>query len=292
MNTNSTVDLHTHSYYSDGTYSPEEIVKEAFENKLSAVALTDHDCLKGLDEFNDAGKKYNVNTINGIELAAYYESPFIDKKKEIHIVGLFIDNKNVALNKKTDLILQQRIERNKKMVKRLTELGFPMTYEELKAIAKKGSCSRTHYAVLMVKKGYVKTKDEAFDKYFSAGMPGYVPRILPTPEECIQLIKNAKGVPILAHPTLYRIDIEKIELMAKDLRDKGIEGIEVMYSSYNSRQQYEITNIANKYNFAKSGGSDFHGLNKSGIYLAKGNGNLSVPDYFLDELKSRRNKNV
>ncbi len=283
------IDLHSHSVYSDGTLTPEEIIKNASQIGLSSVALTDHDCVSGTEEFTDAGKKYGIEAINGIELASYYSAPFIERTKEIHIVGLFIDNKNKALLEKTETILQQRIDRNHKMVKRLTELGFPMTYDELRAIAGRDSCSRTHYALLMVKKGYVKDKKEAFAKYISTGMPGYVPRILPTPEECISLIKNAGGVPVLAHPTLYRLNNEQIELMAQELRQKGMEGIEVMYSTYSAEEEKFINSIAEKYNFAKSGGSDFHGTNKTGIYLGKGKGNLKIPYEFLNEIKKRRN---
>lgn len=283
------IDLHTHSVNSDGTYTPNQIVAEANEKGLKAIALTDHDCVFGLDEFEKAGKQYGVETISGIEFASYYESP-VSNKTEIHIVGLFIDRNNKTIQEKTKNILEQRIERNKKMTKRLTELGFPMTYEELCALAGHTHCSRTHYALLMVKKGYVKDKNEAFAKYFANNMPAYVPRILPTPSECIEMIKNAGGIPILAHPTLYRMNDEQIELMAKDLRQQGMEGIEVMYSTYNTRQQYIINNIAEKYGYVRSGGSDFHGLNKAGISLGTGKGNLAVPYEFLDALKERIGK--
>jgi len=283
------VDLHTHSTNSDGTFSPTQIVSEAREKGLSAVALTDHDCVFGLDEFEKAGIQYGIETIDGIEFASYYEASLC-KKTEIHIVGLFIDKNNKPILEKTNEILEARIERNKKMTKRLTELGFPMTYDELCALAGHNHCSRTHYALLMVKKGYVKDKNEAFAKYFANNMPAYVPRILPTPRECIEMIKNAGGIPILAHPTLYYMDDSQIEAMCKDLRQNGMEAMEVMYSTYNSRQQYFLTNIAEKYGFAKSGGSDFHGLNKAGIDLKTGKGNLAVPYEFLDELKERNGK--
>lgn len=295
MNTtdiHSFIDLHTHSTFSDGTYTPEEIVKEAVSKNLSTVALTDHDCVFGLEDFIKAGKKYGIETIKGIELASYFQSEFIDKKVEIHIVGLFIDNKNKALLDKTQTILDQRIDRNKKMVAHLTELGFPMTYDELVAVAGHDHCSRTHYALLMVQKGYVKDKAEAFEKYFAAGMPAYVPRILPTPSECVRLIKDAGGIPILAHPTLYRLTDEQIELMVRDLKECGIEGIETMYSTYTPEQQKYILSLAEKYSLVKSGGSDFHGLNKTGIYLGTGKGNLAVPKSYLDGLKEWRNRNV
>ncbi|MCJ7855316.1 PHP domain-containing protein [Lachnospiraceae bacterium NSJ-143] len=287
MQKHKSIDLHTHSTFSDGTYTPEEIVREAVSKNLSAVALTDHDCVYGLEQFQSAGKKYGIETINGIELASYYSAPFIEGKVEIHIVGLFIDRQNKELLKRTEEILAQRVERNKKMVKRLTELGFPMTYNELRSIAGRDSCSRTHYALLMVQKGYVKDKKEAFSKYISTGMPGFVPRVLPTPDECICLIKNAGGVPVLAHPTLYRLSYDKTELMAADLRKKGMEAAEVMYSTYSPEQEAQMTAIAESTGLARSGGSDFHGTNKTGIFLGTGKGNLSIPEEFLYELKSR-----
>ena len=281
-------DLHTHSTFSDGTDSPETIVEKAKKAGLSSVALTDHDCVYGIDQFVAAGKKHGIETISGIELASYFSAPFIERTKEIHIVGLFIDSGNSALLDKTRQILNDRVERNKKMTKRLTELGFPMTYDELREVAGRDSCSRTHYALLMVKKGYVKDKKEAFAKYISSGMPGYVPRILPTPKECIELIKNAGGVPVLAHSTLYGLTFEQVDLMAESLRKIGMEAMEVMYSTYTAEQEAKVTAIAKKHGYAFSGGSDYHGLNKAGIYIGIGKGNLKIPESFVYDLKLRR----
>ena len=265
-------DLHTHSTFSDGTDSPETIVEKAKKAGLSSVALTDHDCVYGIDQFVAAGKKHGIETISGIELASYFSAPFIERTKEIHIVGLFIDSGNSALLDKTRQILNDRVERNKKMTKRLTELGFPMTYDELREVAG----------------GYVKDKKEAFAKYISSGMPGYVPRILPTPKECIELIKNAGGVPVLAHSTLYGLTFEQIDLMAESLRKIGMEAMEVMYSTYTAEQEAKVTAIAKKHGYAFSGGSDYHGLNKAGIYIGIGKGNLKIPESFVYDLKLRR----
>lgn len=282
MITEKYIDLHTHSTFSDGTYTPTQLVRAAKEANLSAVALTDHDCVNGVSEAIEAGEKFGIEVIPGIELAAYYSTP---AETEIHIVGLFLDYKNPALLEKTKEIMDERVQRNLKMTARLSELGFPMTYEELLAEAGRDSCSRAHYANLMVKKGYVKTKKEAFQKYISHGMPGFVPRVLPTPKECINLITQSGGVAILAHPTLYGMNYNQIRIMAKDLMELGLKGIEVKYSTYKPEQEREITRIANELGLKPSGGSDFHGLNKPDISIGTGLGNLGIPKEFLEKLR-------
>lgn len=281
MNTEKFIDLHTHSTFSDGTYTPYEIVAESKRIGLSAVALTDHDCVSGVPQAIEAGKELNIKVISGIELAAYYPN---EAGVEIHIVGLFVDCTNKNLLKKAEEIMENRRIRNLKMTERLTNLGFPMTYDELIEEAGRDSCSRTHYANLMLKKGYIKTKSEAFQKYISHGMPGFVPRILPSPQECIELITQSGGIAILAHPTLYGMNYGQIKAMAYDLQLMGLSGMEVMYSTYRSEQQREITRIANELGLKHSGGSDFHGLNKPDISLGTGRGNLHIPESFLNGL--------
>lgn len=282
MNTDKYIDLHTHSTFSDGTYTPTQLVQAAKDANLSAVALTDHDCVDGVAEALEIGKKLAIEVIPGIELATYYKNP---SETEIHIVGLFLDHTNDVLLKKTKEIMDERVRRNVKMTARLTQLGLPMTYEELLAEAGRDSCSRAHYANLMVKKGYVKTKREAFKKYISHGMPGFVPRVLPTPQECIYLIKQSGGVAVLAHPTLYGMNYNQIRMMAKDLMNMGLTGIEVKYSTYKAEQEREITRIAQELGLKSSGGSDFHGLNKPDISIGTGLGKLRIPQEFLEKLR-------
>ena len=249
-------DLHTHSVFSDGTLTPTE-------KNLSSVALTDHDTVDGTEEFLQAGKKYGVEAVSGIEFAAYYD--FLGKKTEIHIVGLFIDHKNKELLDATARIKKQRYERNIKMLEKLTEIGFPMTYDELYEISGCGNCTRAHYAQLMYKKGYTKSVNEAFEKYISLGLPGFVPRKLITPKEAIEIIRGAGGIPIL-----------------------GLMGMEVMYSTFRSEQEREITRIATEEGLLFSGGSDFHGKNKADIDLGTGRGNLKIPEEFYIKLKQAK----
>lgn len=279
-------DLHTHSVFSDGTLTPTEIVLLAKEKNLSSVALTDHDTVDGTEELLQAGKKYGVEAVSGIELAAYYD--FLGKKTEIHIVGLFIDHKNKDLLEATTRIKKQRYERNIKMLEKLTAIGFPMTYDELYEISGCGNCTRAHYAQLMYKKGYTKTVNEAFEKYISLGLPGFVPRKLITPNEAISLIRGAGGIPILAHATLYKLDYDGIRRLVRELKPMGLMGMEVMYSTFRNEQEREITRIAAQEGLLFSGGSDFHGKNKVGIDLGTGKGNLKIPEEFYIKLKQAK----
>lgn len=282
------IDLHTHSTFSDGTYTPTELVQEAKSRNLSAIAITDHDCVDGIDEGLSAGAELGLEVISGIELAAYYTNPKNGNKTEIHIVGLFLDHKNPHLMEATQRLKDERDERNMIMTKKLTNIGFPMTYEELMEEAGIGTCSRAHYANLMVKKGYVSHKKEAFQRYIGFGKPGYVPRKLPTPKECADIITESGGVAILAHATLYGMDINEIRTMTKNLKDDGLKGIEVMYSTYRPQQEKEITQIAKYLELCPSGGSDFHGANKPDIFMGVGRGNLKIPYSFLENLRNYR----
>jgi len=280
------IDLHTHSTFSDGTLTPEEIVLLAKEKGLKAVAITDHDTLDGIDEFMWAGKKHGIETVPGIEFASYYD--FLGRKVEIHIVGLFIDHNNATIKTATEKIKQQRYERNIKMIEKLTEIGFPMTYDELYEISGCGNCTRAHYAQLMFKKGYTKTVNEAFDKYISLGLPGHVPRKLITPKEAIEIITAAGGIPVLAHAALYKLDYDAIRKLVKELKVCGLKAMEVMYSTFKPEQEREITRIAKEENLIFSGGSDYHGKNKADIDLGTGRGNLKIPYTFLEALKKEK----
>ena len=156
-------DLHCHSAASDGTFSPSEVAELALKTGLSSIALTDHDTVEGIDEFIEAGKRLGIETIPGVELAAGY------KNTELHIVGLFIDHKSRSLAESMEYIVNERNERNRKMVFILNRLGFDMSLEDLEENAKGNIITRAHYANVLVNKGYVEDKEEAFSKYISSG---------------------------------------------------------------------------------------------------------------------------
>ena len=278
-------DLHTHTTFSDGTFTPEELIIKAKEIKLASVAITDHDTVDGIPDALEAGKKHGLKVIPGIEIATHYTD---EKETEIHIVGLFIDHKNEKLNFLLKGIIENRESRNLLMVKKLNELGFDVSYDELKDIAGGSVISRAHYARLLVEKGYVNDMYDAFSKYIGDGKKAFVKRSLLKPEDAIKAITDAGGVAILAHPTLYDMNFRQIRKMASEFMEYGLKGIEVMYSTYTYEQEHEVTRIADDLGLLYSGGSDFHGTNKKGIHLGVGKGSLRIPCEFAEKIEKSR----
>lgn len=279
-----TVDLHCHSYYSDGTFSPEALVIEAKKRGLWALALTDHDSIDGISLFHQAGKKHGFETITGIELAAEYTA---FQKQEIHIVGLGFSPFSQAIAEILEKAALSRKKRNEEMVSALNQIGFAISYEEIEQNAGGNVITRAHFANVLIKKGIVKTKKEAFAKYLSKGRPAYVDRAFLSPALCVEAIKKANGAAVLAHPTLYAMDDTQIEHMAKELKAYGLDGIETDYSTYCSAQRQKMTDMAKRLQLLPCGGSDFHGKNKPDIHLGVGRGNLHVPYCYWEELKKR-----
>ena len=275
------IDMHTHSTYSDGTCSPLELIHLAKEANLTAIALTDHDTINGIKEAKEAAKQYNLELISGIEFATMYE----EFNREIHIIGLFIDENSKYLNEKLEFIKNSRLKRNLKMIEKLQNLGFDITYDELKEISKSEIITRAHYAKILELKKYVKNKKEAFQKYISPSKPAYVEREFLTPKICIETILKSGGIAVLAHPTLYNLNYLQIELMCKKLIEYGLKGIEGYYSTYTKNQEKEILKIAKNLNLLISGGSDFHGDNKPDIKIGVGRGNLNIPYTLLEDMK-------
>ena len=195
------VDLHTHSNASDGTCSPAEVVIRAADKGLRAIALTDHDTVSGIDEAIQAARDHvlPLQVIPGTELSVAY------KKQDIHIVGLFIDHHNKAFQDMTDLLIRRRLERNEEMIRRFNANGIPVTYEELTQGNPDAVITRAHFARYLVEHQIVKIPNEAFHKYLDPGCPYFIPREYIRPEDGIRIIRDAGGVPILAHPLHYKL---------------------------------------------------------------------------------------
>lgn len=277
-------DLHCHSIYSDGTCTPEEIIIEAKRIGLSSIALTDHDAIDGIEEFHKAGQKYGIETITGIELAAQHNR---FHREEIHIVGLGFDVNSVPLKRLMEQIAIDRDVRNNLLIKGFNDNGININKSDIVNKTQKRFISKVHFAEVLIDKGYVKTKNKAFDKYLSSNCP-FCPKIdHPSPEKIISTIHAAGGVAVLAHPTLYHLTDSKIELLVRKLKEYGLDGVEVEYTTYTTEQTKLITHIADKYNLLYSGGSDFHGTYKPGVYLGVGKGNLKISNSYWIALKER-----
>lgn len=277
------IDLHTHSKFSDGTLTPTELVILAKKSGLSALALTDHDTVDGIAEAIDAGTKYNVEIIPGIEISTFY------KNKEVHIVGLFVDHNSPKFHQALGSELDRRNKRNEQMLQKFNDYGFPISAEELKESFPDSVITRAHFASLMCKKGYVKSIKEAFDKYLGDDCPLYVDREKKSVSEAIQLIKNAGGISILAHPLLYHFTMGELRELCSELKKIGLVGIESMYSTYKGFDELSVRKLAHEFDLLESGGSDFHGDNKPHIKLGTGMGSLMISYDYLSLLKKARN---
>jgi len=279
-----TIDLHVHSTYSDGTLTPEELVILAKKQGLSAMALTDHDTIVGVAEAVEAGSKYNIEIIPGIELSAAYGS------KEIHIVGLYVDYKDKAFNDALEQLRDIRNERNIKIIEKFKEKGIKISFNEMKQLYGNAVITRAHFADYLLAKGYIKSRSEAFERYIGENGPCYISREKLTPEDTIKLITAAHGVPILAHPTLYHLGNSEMDKLLKYLCKVGLKGIEAIYSTYSIGEELQIKKLARENHLIISGGSDFHGTNKPYLNLGTGRGHLCIPYEVLDNIKKVANR--
>ncbi len=284
---NNAVDLHVHSNKSDGTLTPTELLKYAAEKGLKAMALTDHDTVDGLDEILKAAEE----TENAPEIAPGVELSTDLDGKDIHVVGLFIDYKNKDFEDYLDRFIVLREKRNKDMCDALREgLQMDITIEKLMTAFPGSVMTRAHFARYMLDRGYIKSMDEAFDRWIGDGKPYYIPRNKVTPEEGVEVILKAGGLPILAHPILYRYSKERLEKLVSSLKDAGLVGIESIYSTYSVSDTRYIKELAKRFDLLESGGSDFHGSNKKTIDLMTGTGKLHVPYKVYEKLKERAGK--
>ena len=277
------VDLHVHSNKSDGTCSPSELVDLAIQKGLSAFALTDHDTTSGLDEAIEYAKSRDIEVVPGIEFSTEYQG------RDIHVLGLAIDYKAPVFADRLQAFVDSRIGRNRKMCRNLTEAGIDISYEKLMAAYPGAVITRAHYARYLLDHGYVKSLPEAFERYVGDHCPYFVPREKVTPVQAVQLIRQAKGIPVLAHPTLYHMGKDALQKLVSSLTEAGLVGLEAVYSTYSAGEEREMRQLALRNGLLISGGSDFHGSNKPGLELATGyHGKLVIPYDIWERLKEKR----
>jgi predicted metal-dependent phosphoesterase TrpH len=276
------IDLHTHSTASDGTMSPTALVRHAKERRLEALALTDHDTVEGLEEALTAGECEGIEIVPGIEISAEFP------ESTLHILGYYVDFTNRAFLDNISILQKARNERNPAIIKKLQALGLAITLEEVAAEAETGQVGRPHFAQVLLKKGYIKTPREAFERYLAKGAPAYTDKFRFAPADAIAHIKNAGGIPVLGHPfTLKYKTADELDAIIADMAGWGLMGIEAYYSEHSETQVRLYKDLAEKHNLVITGGSDFHGQNIKGISLGTGKGSLNVPYKCLEKLKAR-----
>ena len=274
------IDLHVHSNHSDGTLSPEELVALAESTGVTTFALTDHDTVSGIEKAKAAAQTTStVTVISGTGISAAY------KKRDIHILGLYIDETHPTLRAALEDAVSARELRNEHMAERFRSLGIPVTLEDLRRVNPDTVITRAHFAKYLIEHGHVKTSEEAFRRYLNYDAPCFVPREYMQPERAISLILQAGGIPVLAHPLLYKLPPAELEALLKHLKAAGLKGLEVYYSSNTSFDEQICYSLANRFGLLMTGGTDFHGTNKPNLYLGTGrNHNLNIPETLLEPL--------
>ncbi len=285
-----TVDLHVHSNKSDGSFSPAGLVELALQKGLSAFALTDHDTTAGLEEAVACGAQKGIEVIRGIEFSTSYRPAPGAAEKDIHIVGLFIDEKAPAFRQHITEFVEARVRRNRIMCDRLAAAGIDISYEKLTDAFPDSVITRGHYSRYLYEHGYVRTLREAFDKYLGDHTPYFVPREKITPAQAVSLILEVKGIPVLAHPTLYHLEEGALTALIRSLKDIGLAAMETVYSTYSAAETGQMQQLAARFGLLPSGGSDFHGKSKPGLEMGTGYGNLFVPESVLTALKEKRSE--
>jgi len=281
------VDLHAHSNRSDGSDEPADLVGKAAAKKLTAVALTDHDTLEGIDEARRAAETLSMELIPGVEISCEWA------QGTMHVVVLFVESGPGPLQDRLAELQASRSQRNYKITDRLRRLGIDITMEEVIDESRVGVVGRPHFAAVLVRKGVVADIPTAFTDYLGNQAPAYVPRLRLEPEEAISLARASGGVPILSHPhTLGHTSANEFAATYRRLTAAGLVGIDAYYGDYTPDQREDLAATARSFGLIPAGGSDYHGSYKEGLELGSGRGDLDVPDSVLEELRSVHQKLV
>lgn len=278
------IDLHIHSTTSDGTMSPGELVLYAQKKGLSAISITDHDTIDGVDEALAASQSIGLEVVPGIELSVKYCN------YNVHLLGYLFDCRHKELHVALGHLQVGRIERNKKIIVKLNRLGLTMQLHELEQSAGSGQTGRPHIARLMVEKGFVQSMDEAFEKYLGHGGLAYTSRFIYEAEEAIGIIQDAGGIAVLAHPLQLDKSVDNLDHALQQLCEMGLDGIEVYYPNHSRSFKKKLIALADKHSLLMTGGSDYHGSIRPGTTLAGGK-NVSVPAQLLVDMKQRAKEN-
>ncbi|MDL2207564.1 PHP domain-containing protein [Desulfovibrio sp. OttesenSCG-928-M16] len=277
------IDLHTHSRASDGSDSPTELARKVAAAGLAAFALTDHDSLDGLDEAAAESARLGLEFIPGVEIAVRHDYD------ELHLLGLWLVNPSAALHEGLELFRKGRDERNRAILDKLARLNAPLNMAEVLALAKGRTVGRPHIAMALKNRGYVYSRQEAFDRYLGWGAKAFVPRCLPSPEEGIALLAAEGAIVVLAHPCLSPVmSGQRLDALLGDLHSMGLNAIEAWHSSHDPNQTRLCLDLAERHGLLCTGGSDYHGANKQDIALGSGRGNMRVPYKILEILRAHR----
>ncbi len=276
------IDLHCHTLHSDGTDTPERLALLGEEAGLTALCLTDHDTLGGIPGFLAMQTKVKVRLLVGTELSCRFLG------RSLHVLGLLVDPADARFQARLEDLRGRRDDRNRRMIARLAELGCPITYEDIQAQADTPLLSRVHFAKALAVRGFVRRAPEAFERLIGDDCPGFVPREELSPAEAARWIREAGGVPVVAHPGRFANGGFRWDEAMQDLQREGLEGLEGYYGEYRAAEQKYFVALAARLGMVVTGGSDYHGGNKPGLRLGSGRGGLKVPDDLLERLETQQ----
>ena len=280
-------DLHLHSTFSDGTFTPERIVALAVEAGLAAAVLTDHDTMEGTPRFLAAARKAGLRSIAGMEISA--DVPH----RTVHLLAYGCDPAEPRLAAAMERVRGGRAERNVRILAKLAELGCPITMDEVRAEAGNAEVvGRPHVAAALVRRGFAQDRTDAFRRFLGRGAPAYAERYRLPPEEALELVAGAGGIVSLAHPASTGYNPAELRRFVGGLAEHGLAGIECLYTGYLPNQVAEYVGLAREFGLLVTGGTDFHGDNKPGIRIGVAYGRLKVPLSAFEALAARCKANA
>ena len=276
------IDLHVHTTFSDGTLTPTEVTRIAQRAGLRAIAITDHDTVRGNKEAIDEGRKLGVEVVPGVEVSADFQDG------TMHILGYYIDPDCRSLVEVLQRIENARHKRNEEILERLGRLGMALDYEAIKDAASEGTVGRPHIAQALVQEGYVRTLREAFNRYLKKGGPAYADRLRFSEIEAVRSICQAGGIAVLGHPSSLNCeDSHSLATIVERLVSVGVQGVEAYYPSSSVEMRRSFERLAAQYGLLLTGGTDFHGAIYPEIELGFGHGDMHVPYSLLEDMKAR-----
>ncbi len=287
------IDLHTHSTASDGSMTPAALMEHAAANNIKAIALTDHDTIAGIDEAQKKAQEIGIEFVAGIEISVDWPTG------EFHLLGLGIQKPSKELLSLIQFLQDERDNRNRKIIEKLNENNIKIDYDEMVEMVGSKNIGRPHFAHMMMEKGYIRHRQDAFNQYLAKDRPCYVEKVSAPLEDAVKAIKSSGAIPVQAHPLSMYVSWGKMDDTMIDIQSRGVEGLEAWHPGTRVSEGYKLESLAEKLNMIATAGSDFHGADvRADRKIGHTAGKSKIEDKFyfeqlkpaLEKLKIKFNK--